>query len=239
MHTQELVVNHAFGIRTRTLNKIVVDEFEPGMRCREKVKKLLSFIMNRKAKGRFREYQTLLKANCGIAGNVLELPNDTRVAGTYRMFLSCLRAKRGISLFSTQSTLSGKIDKTDMALSRTDWIQISEFEAILKVCHDLAMQSQVEQPGANCYSYYAVVECRDMLKNADRFEFINQETDYETDVVRDLLPKHVYLRKDMSEHSKTLLDRLDKEFGFYFKEPDADQLLAMFFHPFIVCSGYK
>jgi hypothetical protein len=239
MHAQELVLNHAFGMRTRSAQRKVVDSFEPGMKCREKVMKLMSFIMNKKSKGRFGEYQRLLTAIQGEAGIVLELPNLTRVAGTYRMFVSCLRSKRGIEEYCARSKEADKIASDEMGLTRSDWLQISEFEAILKICHDLAMESQVEQPGSNCYSYYAVAECRNMLKNAKHFEFIDPEAVYLTSLVREQLPKKSYRRTDMQGHSLKLLERLDIEYGNYFKEPDEDQLLAMFFHPFIVCSGYK
>jgi hypothetical protein len=240
MHTQELVVTHAFGIRNRTKKMVVCDSFEPGSDCREKVKKLMSFIMNKKAKSRFGEYQRLSKDVLGKTANVLELPNETRVAGTYRMFVSCLRAKSGINLYCSKSSEVSKIVSGDMGISRDEWRQISEFEAILKVCHDLAMESQVEQPGSNCYSYYAVAECRDKLKSASSlFEIISQDVEYGTDLVRENLPKAYYGRKDMTKDSQQLLERLDNEFGRYFNKPDGDQLLAMFFHPFIVCCGYK
>jgi hypothetical protein len=85
----------------------------------------------------------------GTKGLVLELPNDTRVAGTYRMFLSCLRSKKAINQFGTESSHAENM--ANLMLSRTEWNILSEVEAILKECHDLAMVSQINQVGASCH----------------------------------------------------------------------------------------
>jgi hypothetical protein len=239
MHTQELVITHALGIRTRSRRKVVIDSFPLGKRLRDNVRTLLSYIMDRKAKGRFKEYSAFCDDNCGTKGLVLELPNDTRVAGTYRMLLSCLRSKIPITLFCTNSGHSEYIQKNNMQLTRPDWALISEFESILKVCHDLALQSQVDEVGSNCYSYYAVRHCRNILSNSRIFEFIDVNANYSPDVTRKHLPKIQCDRADISKESSELLDRLELEFERYFAKPDRDQLLAMFFHPMFVFNGYK
>lgn len=238
MHSQELVINHAFGIRTRTKNGVVIDCFQAGKHIRDKVKLLVSYIMNKKAKSRFREYCTFCSDNCGTKGLVLELPNDTRVAGTYRMFLSVLRSKKPITLFCTTSSIAEKIQSLNLVITRQEWLQIAEFEAILKECHDLAMKSQLDAVGSSCFSYYAVKECKETLRNNDEFEFIDVNGFYGPELIRSDLPKVRYNRANMLDDSLILLDRLDIEFDKYFPKPDIDQQLAMFFHPYIIWSGY-
>jgi hypothetical protein len=39
--------------------------------------------------------------------------------------------------------------------------------------------------------------------------------------------------------TQTLLERLVKEFDFYFKYPDGDQTLMMIFHPVMIWRGFK
>jgi hypothetical protein len=237
MHTQELVVTHALGIRTRKRRGVVVDSFEKGKNIRDKVKSMLTFIMDRKSKGRFREYCTFCCENTGTKGLVLELPNDTRVAGTYRMFLSCLRSKKAISQFGSVSSHADKMSA--LLLTRTEWNVLSEVEAILLECHELAMESQVDSVGASSYSYYAVQECKQKLKNAEGFDVINVHLNYSPSVTRAELTKSNVKRVELSDTATELLDRLDHEFSNYFGKPDDDQLLSMFFHPYFVWSGYE
>ena len=237
MHTQELVVTHALGIRTRKCKGKVVDSFEKGKSLRDKVKGLLSFIMDGKAKGRFREYCIYVSEHTGTKGLVLELPNETRVAGTYRMFLSCLRSKKAITQFSTTSSHADKM--VDSVLTRTEWNVLAELESILLECHELAMESQVDCVGASSYSYYAVRECKERLKSADMFEVIDIKQSYLPSTIRSELGKCTIERDSLSETATELLTRLDGEFLKYFPKPDEDQLLAMFFHPYFVWSGYE
>ena len=62
MHAQELVVTHALGLRTRRKRGFgVVDEFESGKLLRDAVKKLVSKIMDKKAKSRFVKYKEFCK----------------------------------------------------------------------------------------------------------------------------------------------------------------------------------
>ena len=171
MHTQELVITHALGIRTRKKKGVVVDSFDLGKNLREKVKALLSFIMDRKAKGRFREYCSYCHESTGTKGLVLEIPNDTRVAGTYRMFLSCLRSKKAITQFGLVSSHAEKM--VNLNLTKKDWNVLSEVETILKECHDLAMISQSDFVGASSYAYYAVRFCKDILNSTIEFEVVD------------------------------------------------------------------
>lgn len=50
MHAQELVVQHALGIRKRSKNGEDVDTFEPGRLLAKKVRVLVSKIMDKRSK---------------------------------------------------------------------------------------------------------------------------------------------------------------------------------------------
>jgi hypothetical protein len=99
MHAQELVVTHALGLRERSRQGVVTDKYEPGKTLRNRVKVLLSRIMDKKAKGCFKEYCTMCQEYLHCNGKKLELPNDTRVSGVYRMYQSALRSKKMIVVF--------------------------------------------------------------------------------------------------------------------------------------------
>jgi hypothetical protein len=54
MHSQKLVLNHAFGLKEHTKNKKAIDSFVAGKNIRNKVITLYGAVMERKTKGRFR-----------------------------------------------------------------------------------------------------------------------------------------------------------------------------------------
>ena len=234
MHTQELVITHALGLRTRTRMRVVVDEFCEGKALRNRVKELLSFIMDKKAKGRFREYCNLDKA---VKTNVLELPNDTRVAGTYRMFVSCLKSKQPIQVYCAESKDASKVQ--DLALSTKEWQQLAEFEAVLKHCHILAMESQIDGVGPNSFAYYTVANCRWNLKNSKSFNVVNVRHNWNGDKTILKVPTVLIDRDMLMPCTLVLLKRLDDEFKRYFAAPDADQQLLMFFHPLMIWQGFS
>jgi hypothetical protein len=91
MHAQELVVTHALGLGERSKAGVVTDQYEAGKNIRNKVKNLLSKIMDKKAKGRFKEYKMMCQEYLHCNAPKLELPNDTRVSGVFRMYQSALR----------------------------------------------------------------------------------------------------------------------------------------------------
>jgi hypothetical protein len=237
MHTQELVITHALGIRARKQGGKVIDAFPEAKRLRSAVKELLSFIMDRKSKGRFREYAEFCKDHCGTKGVVLELPNDTRVAGTYRMYLSCLRSKRPINLFASSVNYADKM--RDKNLELRDWTLLSEFEAVLKECHDLAMQSQVDMVGYNSFSYYAARLIKNRLAKLTIFDVIDIRMNYSPSLTRENLPMNKIERVHLTKETKELLECLDSEFEHYYGKPDDDQLILMFFHPYIIWNGYQ
>jgi hypothetical protein len=236
MHTQELVVTHALGIRQRRAVNEVVNDFPEGCNLRERVKALLSFVMDRKSKARFKEYTSLCNDNTGTKGIVLELPNDTRVAGTYRMFLSCLRSRIPLQIFCTSSSQSEKM--IALKLNHNEWQLLAEFECVLKECHELAMQTQLDMVGANSYSYFAAQDTRYRLATQKMFEYVDLKCNYLPSSIRSDLPKTKDERAHLHVETQTLLTRLVTEFKFYFGKPDSDQLLQMFFHPYMVWSGY-
>ena len=91
-------MKHALGIAIRRKGRAVVDEFQDGKALRDKCKGLASRIMDKKAKGRFKEYSDMSKKANGRAALKLSIPNDTQVGGNYLMFQSLLRGRSNVLL---------------------------------------------------------------------------------------------------------------------------------------------
>lgn len=102
MHTQELVLQHALGIRKRSRLGEVYCSFPPGHDLKVKVKKLTQLIMNKHDKNRFLKYKDYCKKYLS-ASSVCKLvvPNDTRVSGIFHMFESVLRSYKSLTLYMT------------------------------------------------------------------------------------------------------------------------------------------
>jgi hypothetical protein len=78
-----------------------------------------------------------------------------------------------------------------------------------------------------------------LLNSAESFDVINVTANYAPSKTRNELEKKETFRDQLSETATELLKRLDTEFQNYFGSPDNDQLIAMFFHPYFVWSGYE
>jgi hypothetical protein len=237
MHTQELVVSHALGIKERTKRNQVVDSFVMSKELRIRVKKLLSKIMNKQAKGRFCEFNKISKEFLHCKANKLELPNETRVSGTYKMYVSALRSKKLIILFLNNS--KEKQTFQDETLSDEEWQFIAECEAVLRTANVLAMKSQSDSATSNVLSYFYVAKTRAIIQRIKtlRVYDLNESWTPKTPV-EDI--KMIPIKfDDLMEETKLLIKRLVSEFNRYFPHPDTDQLLMMMLHPIMIRMGFR
>jgi hypothetical protein len=76
MHQQELVVQHALGLRGRTMNKQTIDSFDKGKDLRDKCKVFVAKLMNKKTKNLFKKYHKYCEEVMNENTNCLEIPND-------------------------------------------------------------------------------------------------------------------------------------------------------------------
>jgi hypothetical protein len=235
MHTQELVLQHGLGIRTRTRNKQPIDEFLQGKALTKKFKKLSTFIMNKQDKNRFLNYSDYCKTNLGADVRKLVVPNDTRVSGIFFMFESLLRSYK--CLTSYMSSNEHKHDFTEFDISPRDWQILAEFYSVMKVMNVLAMTSQKQSIDANCFSYYSVANAKFMIESAKKLQVIDFSNYYTTSMDFSKIPIINLEIHQLNQLSQDFMKRLVKEFDFYFKGPDGDQLLMMVFHPVMVWSG--
>jgi hypothetical protein len=237
MHAQELVVTHALGLRERSKAGVVIDQYETGKSLRNKVKNLLSKIMDKKAKGRFKEYKAMCQEYLHCNCPKLELPNDTRVSGVYRMYQSALRSKKMIVLYVSNSKDSTKFQES--VLSQKDWQQIAETESLLRNMDVLAMSSQKEGCTSNVFSYYYVARARTCISKLKYLDVYDLDESWTPATPTERIPLKRLRREDLLDETKELIERFDSEFEKYFPYPDTDQILMMMLHPVMLWSGFR
>ena len=238
MHAQELVVQHALGIRKRSKGGRVIDKFEPGVNLVKKVHVLVSKIMDKRSKNKFTKYIEYCSKDLSTEVNRLLIPNDTRVSGVFLMFESVLRSRKCIMMYTTVS-MERNVYK-DINLDDYDWQFIAETHSILKVMNVLAMTSQKQTVESNCFSYYHAVSARFYLKSSTEFPVIDLSNDQwkpTTEVSK--IPTTMIRRDKLLESTVELVERFETEFGNYFKAPDSDQILMMVFHPLMAWMGFE
>jgi hypothetical protein len=236
MHQQELVVQHALGLRGRTKNKQIVDSFDKGKNLRDKCKVFVSKLMNKKTKNLFKKYQTYCKDVLHCATNRLEIPNDTRVSGVFRMYESLLRSKHALTKFCTLSDEKEKFK--DILLSDEDWKFLAQTYSILQVMNVVAMCSQKDSVDMNCFSFFVVVQARFLLTTKKVFTVPKLSEYWEPTSPMKEIPSNDLEAAQLLEDSRTLLKRFQLEFDHYFVSPDSDQILMMVFHPLMLRKGF-
>ena len=80
MHLTQLVLKHAIGKLTRSKNGVVQDKFPEMDTLRSKVEKASSWLMDKKAKGRYKNYEKHMLAAKRTARKIIQ-PNSTRAGG--------------------------------------------------------------------------------------------------------------------------------------------------------------
>lgn len=236
MHAQELVVQHALGIRDRTRMRIPIDQYPEGKSLKEKVKKLLSVIMDKHNKQRFKQYHDYCKMNMTIDVNKLYLPNDTRVSGIFYMYESCLRSRRCINFYLTGSPEKNFYDK--YKLTESEWQLVAETHAVLKVMNVLAMTSQKESVDSNCFSYYSVANARYFVEVKKTLKVVDICNTWNPSTPISKWPMVTMAIGQLKDDTQVLLKRLVKEFDHYFPGPDSDQKMMMVLHPVMVWRGF-
>lgn len=230
MHSQELAVGHALGVKERRANNEVVDCFEVGKNLRKKTKVLCSYIMDNKVKSRYQEFRDQSFTAFACDANRLELPNDTRVSGTFKLFTSCLRSKNLIIYFCNHSKDANKL--LSMLPTEAEWEMVVQFEAVLQITNSFAMSSQVDYAGFNCWAYYCMAHCKSTLKYMNYLrviDFLSHSWSHKM-LAKDI-PRVNLMKVNWNVHAAKFVERLIVEYEHYFPGPDDDMILMMYLHP--------
>lgn len=235
MHTQELVVQHALGIRQRSRNKNAWDYFHAGKSLRDKSRDLVKKIMDKKTKKGFPKFTKFCETKLKMMVRKLEVPNDTRVSGVFVMYESLLRSYRCVTAFCKAE----EKDFKDIELNEKEWQFLAETHSILQVMNSVALTSQQESVESNCFSYYQVVTARYYLSNVKKFRVIDLNGYWSPMDDLKKIETKMLLREELLDVTQELICRFEKEFQNYFSRPDSDQLLMMVFNPVIVWMGFE
>lgn len=238
MHAQELVVKHALGLHHRSKNKVAYDENVEGKQLRDRVKTFVSTLMNKKKKNLFIKYKKYAETELQSEALRLEIPNDTRVSGVFRMYESVLRAKRSLVMFCTKSEEYSPLFK-DLLLTTKEWQDVAETHAILKIVNVVAMTSQQESVDSNCISFYQIQSAIYSLTCKEKFNVININDTWKPNTEIEKIPTNTLSKTQLSANSIALIENFQREFSLYFKEPDSDQQMMMVFHPIMVYGGLQ
>jgi len=231
MHTTELIIKHATGLKERKRGGVVIDKFEASVDLRKKIWSMASKIMDKKSKLRFDEYNKRCVEMFGCMALRLELPNDTRVSGLYRLFISFLRAR---NLICVAATTCGSFKQVveEFVLTIHEWQVLAEFEAILRNMNALAMTSQRDEPGWIAFTWFEVTLTKAKLfSNNAFFKVFDTSQMWSPRAKTEDIPTITSRQHALHEESKELLRRIKKEFDTYFPQPDSDQVIAMNVHP--------
>lgn len=194
--------------------------------------------MDNKVKFRFSEFCEKSFSAFSCDANRLELPNDTRVSGTFKMFFSCLRSKRLIVYYCNNSKHSEKL--LPLLLSDTEWELLQQYEAILQITNSFALSSQVDYPGYNCWAYYCMAYCKSTLSMCNVLSIIDLSVhnwNHKTKISK--IPRRNLKKEDWSVHTIEFIDRLIAEYEKYFPGPDEDMIIMMHMHPYMVWGGFR
>lgn len=240
MHAQELVVTHALGLRTRKKRGVgIVDQFESGRVLRDAVKKLVSKIMDKKAKNRFIKYKDYCKRTLFTDVIKLLIPNETRVSGVFTMYETLLRSMKCVSYYCMRSTEANIYE--ELVLTEAQWTSVAETYALLLLTNRLAMTSQIDSIDANCFSYYNVAKARDSVLKILQMgiNVIDVSSTWPPTTEPSLIPTVHKNYNELQGETHVLIGRLVNEYDRYFPFPDSDQIQMMLFHPVMVWKGLE
>ena len=266
MHESQLVVDYAVAKRVKKKNKKNVDDFED---CRKLLKKSLgaaTYLMNRKKKQRFRQYQQFGKRT-GRDSIRLKTPNATRSAGIILHLESMLRSRWLLDHYWRERD-DDEVPQ-EHQLKNEDWIQLSQIEGLLQPMRWILFNVQTDRPGALSYTFiglyraYTHYVCATTYWHANVDKTVSREETrwkatavfHERSVRGNPLVKpppdtpndiagtatHVGMtkteKKDLRDIPKKIIPRLVAQMTKRAAKPTTDRLIAMACNPFTATTG--
>ncbi len=136
MHYCALSAGLALSTVKRTSGGVVINEWKPFTLTFKKLKTCIQDVFGKTSKERFKAYKEYLsKMKHDVI--MVDLPNDTRVAGVHITIKGSLRSYHALRKYATEcSRLEDKMP------SREQWNQMAEFEAIMSHSMNLCFVSQ-------------------------------------------------------------------------------------------------
>jgi hypothetical protein len=228
MHTANLILEHALGIRPR--KREPNDEFLAGKRMCKNVHTALSLIMNKQNKRVFEHYLKICREQFQSNGLRFTLPNETRVAGKYLMVQSLLRQHRAFK-YLTNYDDEFKERFQNISFTEYDWTFIQEMEGVMKQMGVLTIGTQTDQVGYISFCWYQIMLVRSTASSLNFFPMMKITDKWDPDTPIQDIPLCKRERKHLTPDTKIFLARIVSECDRYLPTPDSDMRLAIFFNP--------
>ena len=235
MHLVQLAIGHALGLKTRSNNRIVVDKFQHGADIIKIARDVVAFLNPKKSHSNFVLFKQTAK-EWGLDVIKMDLDNETRVSGALRLLQAVLRSKPAIELHQASSRSNANFP----AITPQNWVQIAEFEAILREVGNHAFTVQNDMPGSSALSWVWTSFVKHSLA-CGQFDVVDllRRYSWNANTLFKDLPLATMSIDQMTPESQQLRDRFIAELDRYLPQPDDDQLLAMACHPLVVTIGRR
>ena len=148
MHLTQLVLKHAIGKLTRSKNGVVQDKFPEMDTLRSKVEKASSWLMDKKAKGRYKNYEKHMLAAKRTARKIIQ-PNSTRAGGIVLHDGDMIAARFNLSL--EYDLIGEKVNCH--ALTDMDFEQLAQVYAVTYPILVLILALQSDRAGCLAYTF--------------------------------------------------------------------------------------
>jgi hypothetical protein len=228
MHTANLILEHALGIRPR--KREPNNEFLAGKRMCKNVHTALSLIMNKHNKRVFEHYLKICREQFQSGGLKFLLPNETRVAGKYLMIQSLLRQHRAFK-YLTNYDEEFKERFSNINFTKYNWAFIQEMDGVMKKMGVLTIGTQTDQVGYILFCWYAAMLVRSTASSLKFFPLMKMTEKWDPDTPINDIPLCKRERKDLTPDTIIVLSRIVAECDRYLPKPDSDMRLAVYFNP--------
>ena len=240
MHFGNLYTGLALSLVTRTSGGRVVNRWAPFQDLLRDAKKMAKWLCDKKNK-RYEQYENAMSTSGGT--RVLRIPNETRVAGVLLLLQDLLCSFHTICEYGHKCTAF-----SSLVLTRRQWQQLAEFEAIIRAAYTLCFESQGDRPEVSAEMTYRLANVNMTYQDETRFNVVNLNAAKwpATTPFNDLPTVHMTTDagqdpelSPMSDHSVELTGRLVTSYEEYFSEPNLDRCAAMIAHPLFAGSGFE
>jgi hAT family C-terminal dimerisation region len=237
MHVTSLIVEHAIGKRTRSKNRVVVDEFPECEKHRVKHRSLVNYLTSSKAKQRYVQYKS---RNESQGKDVIKVSpdNDTRVGGTHRMYCDQLRSRWCVYEYFLREKENVK---AQWALTDDEWELTAQYEAVMRDAVSLNFTSQIDSRPSIGSSWLHIARAKKEV-SSNEFMVVDldediQHTNWPATMPFKELPRKTMTKDELDPLAARLHDRIMKELEAYLPNPDDDQLRAMLLDPIMITRG--
>ena len=185
MHLGSLQLGLALSLVERRTGGVVVNRWDPFQDLYKAVKEMMKHLFGKKSKGHYENYSKTLE-RVGQKVYIADLPNDTRVAGALNLIRDALRHAFAMQCYAeTNDAFANKV------LSKREWKQLAEFEAIMSPSGAFCFTSQSDRLEAFGETVIELLRMKDVYDNETVYEVVDMtsRSEWSADTPLDSLPR--------------------------------------------------